>query len=324
MDLSKKILVILGPTATKKTDLALQLAKKFNGELVSADSRQVYKGLDIGTGKIPTDLRFKNDDLRIKKDKGWWEVNGIRIWMYDVVSPKKQYNVASFVKDAEKVIEKIRKKGKLPIVVGGTGLYLKALIDGLFNLAIPQDLNLRNRLKRLSVTKLQRQLQKLSPAHWQQLNISDRQNPRRLSRSIELIKMYPYIDNKKKIISLSEKNDILKIGLTAPRLILYQKVNNRVTLRIREGMVEEAKKMHEVGLSFKRMKQLGLEYGVMADYLQGKIKTDELISRMQGKIHGFVRRQLTWFKKEKNVNWFDITNKNYPIQVEILVTKWYD
>lgn len=280
----RKLLVILGPTATGKTDLALNLAKKFNGEIVSCDSRQVYRGLDIGTGKYPS------QKSKVKS----------KIWMYDVADPRKQYSVFNYVKDANKVIDEIIKRKKLPIVVGGTGLYLKALLEGLTNLSIPVNKKLRNSLSKLSLKQLQNKLQKLLPKKWQDLNQSDRQNPRRLIRAIELVGLKPNFVK-------TQNFDALKIGLTAPRDVLYKRADRKVLARIKQGMIEETIKLHKKGLSFKRMRQLGLEYGVLADYLDGKIKdTNELIKIMQGKIHGYIRRQLTWFAKEKDVHWFNI------------------
>lgn len=317
-----KILVILGPTSTGKTDLALRLAKKFNGELISCDSRQVYWRLDIGTGKLP-DRRWKVEDGSVKKWKGYWEIDGIKIWMYDVVSPKVQYTVADYVKDANKAVGEIINRGKLPIVVGGTGLYLKALLDGLSNLSVPVDAGLRKELEKLSKEQLQKKLKELSSQKWEKLNSSDRENPRRLVRAIELEIMQSKSNSIKIATSspvASPRNDTLKIGLIAPREILYQRIDQRVTDRISQGMIDEAIKLHQSGLSLKRMRQLGLEYGVLADYLEGKITNkDTLIKIMQGKIHGFLRRQITWFKKETDVNWFDITRNNTLVQVEKLV-----
>lgn len=317
----KKLLVILGPTATGKTDLALNLAKKFNGEIVSCDSRQVYRGLDIGTGKMPS----INGELKI--ENGEWIFNGIPIHMYDIVDPKKQYNVADYVRDAERVVKNVQRRRKLPIMVGGAGLYLKALLYGLSNLAIPVDKEFRKKLEKLSTKQLQERLKQLSDKKWQSLNHSDRQNPRRLIRAIELeigkrdLGDFNNLENQ----GLAKDFDILKIGLTAPREILYKKVDERVVGRINQGMVEEANKLHKKGLSFTRMKQLGLEYGVLANYLEGQINNqEELIKIMQGKIHEYIRRQLTWFKKEKDVNWFDITNQDSSTKVEELIRKWYD
>lgn len=307
----EKLLIILGPTATEKTDLALSLAKKFNGELVSCDSRQVYKGLDIGTGKLPS----KSKKLKVKRQKYCWEIDGVKVWMYDVADPREQYTVYDYVQDANKVIAEIQKRKKLPIVVGGSGLYLKAIIEGLPNLAIPINKKLRQQLEKLSLVDLQKKLQQSEPERWEKMNYSDRQNRRRLIRAIELVGVKP-------IIKKMQSFNVLKIGLTAPRDVLYKRADEAVLTRIKQGMVEEAKKLHEQGLSLKRMRSLGLEYGVLADYIDGKIK-DKLVLSLQGKIHGFLRRQLTWFKKEKDIIWFDISKKNFPLNLEKTITKWY-
>ncbi len=312
----KSLLVILGPTATGKTDLGIYLAKKFNGEIVSCDSRQVYKDLDIGTGKAPSTGKWKKGNRR-------WIVNGINIWMYDVVDPKKQYNVADYVKDAEKIISEIVKRHKLPIVVGGTGLYLKALLEGLSNLTIPVDPILREKLQKLSLEQLQNKLQKLSSLKWENMNNSDRQNPRRLIRYIELVSTDFTLEESLRATIRGDFNS-LKIGLTAQREVLYKKADRRVVSRINQGMISEAENLYKSGLTLKRMKQLGLEYGILTDYLSEKIKNkDGLIKIMQGKIHGYIRRQLTWFKKEKDTLWFDIKDRNFPNNVEKLISIWY-
>ena len=316
-----KLLVILGPTSTGKTDLALNLAKKFNGEIISCDSRQVYIGLDIGTGKLPSG-RWKKEGGRRKKDIGFWEMDGIRIWMYDVISPKKQYTVFNYVKDANEAITEIRKEGKLVIVVGGTGLYFRALIDGLPNINVPIDINLRKKLEKLSLNNLQNKLQELSPKRWEKMNSSDRQNPRRLIRAIELYRISTSVVKNESIEGTND--DVLRIVLTASREILYLRSDERVIERINQGMIDEAKLLYKKGLGLKRMRQLGLEYGVLADFLDGKIlNVDNLIKILQNRIHGYIRRQLTWFKKEKKVRWFDITAKEFPANVEKIVAKWY-
>lgn len=320
------VLVILGPTATGKTDLALNLAKKFNGELISCDSRQVYVGLDVGTGKLPSG-RWRMEDGRWKKGKSFWRIDRIKIWMYDVISPKKQYSVADYVQDAKKVIGKIRKKGKLPIIVGGTGFYLRALLEGIPNLSIPVDKNLRQKLSNLTIKQLQRKLSALDKKRWNALNNSDSQNPRRLVRAIELV--LNKANQGDQVQGLEKEFNFLKIGLTTTREILYKRVDKHVIERINQGMIEEAKTLYKSGLSTKRMRQLGLEYGVLANFLEGKIKDkDELIKILQGKIHGYVRRQLTWFKNPTTCSgpifWFDISEKNFPNNVEKLIVKWYD
>lgn len=334
----KRLLVILGPTATGKTDLALKLAKEFNGELVSCDSRQVYKGLDIGTGKLPkvitltppvtprrcqAKLKLGQGELNIKRENGYWEIERIKVWMYDVADPKVQFTVKDYVDQSEKVIEGIGKRGKLPIVVGGTGLYLRALLEGLPNLMIPVDRKLRGELQKLTLEELQNKLQSLFPARWKKLNKSDRQNPRRLLRSMELFHMYGFTDACRKAWSLNKSFKILKIGLVAPREILKKRIFDRLLARLDQGMIEEAKRLSFKGVSFTRMKELGLEYRMLADLLERKINKNEFIEKLAIKIGQYAKRQMTWFKKDKNVNWFDITNQDWGKEVEKLVGPWY-
>lgn len=314
----KKVLVILGLTATGKTDLALSLAKKYNGELVSADSRQVYKGLDLGTGKLP------GKEVKVKKGEGFWCLDGVKVWMYDVADPRERYTVKDYIDRAEKVIEDILNRGKLPIIVGGTGLYLKALLEGLPNLQIPSDEKLRGELQNLSLADLQKKLQLLSPIVWEKMNNSDRQNPRRLLRSIELATMNPYTKEIKNLKLKIKNFDLFKIGLTAPRPFLREKIFRRLISRINQGMVEEAERLYKEGVSLRRMRELGLEYGALADLLEGKISKEEMTAVLAVKIAQFAKRQETWFKKEKDVSWFDITKKGWLHQVEKKVGLWYD
>jgi tRNA dimethylallyltransferase len=314
----KKILVITGPTSTGKTDLALFMAKKLNGELICADSRQVYKELDIGTGKLP------NSYLKVTKANGWWQIDGVKIQMYDLISPKKQFTVADYINNVAKILEKLQNKGKLPIIVGGTGFYIKAITEGIPNLSIPVDQKQRRELEKLSLDQLQKKLKKLSSLRWDSLNNSDKQNPRRLLRSIELISMNPYIGQHSHINKLINAN-FLKIGLTAPREVLYKNADMRILSRLNQGLIKEAEQLYSSGLSFKRMRQLGLEYGVLANYLEKKIPSlDEFIKILQGKTHNYIRRQLTWFKKDKQIIWFDITEKKYREKIEKRVIQWYD
>lgn len=320
--LNNRIIVILGPTATGKTDLALQMAKKFSGELISCDSRQVYKGLDIGTGKMPT----INETADIQKFESYWIINGIKIWLYDVVNPKVQYTVADYVKDANKAIKEITNNGNLPIIVGGSGLYLKALLYGLSNLSKSPDFKLRNILEGLTLKQLQDKLHIINPHRLKGMNDSDRQNPRRLIRAIEISSVEENNDLRLNN-GLTKKYQVLKIGLTTKREDLYSSVDKRVIKRINQGMIDEAKRLEKGGLSFERMNRLGLEYGVLGDYLQGNIKSIEgrggLIEIMQNRIHGYVRRQITWFTKEEDVFWFDTAKKDTTTQVVNLINKWY-
>lgn len=314
----KKLLVILGLTATGKTDLALDLAKKYNGELVSADSRQVYKGLDIGTGKLP------GVDVKVKKGNGFWEMDGIKVWMYDVVGPKDQYTVNDYVEQAERVVENIIQKGKLPIIVGGTGLYLKALLEGFPNLEVPVDERLRGELQSFSTKELQEKLTALSPAAFEKLNNSDRHNPRRLLRSIELVIMNPYRTTNNKKQAISNKFKVLKIGLTAPRLTIQERIYQRLISRINQDMIGEAERLQSEGVSTSRMRDFGLEYGALADCLDKKLTKEQLVAILKIRIGQFAKRQETWFKKEREVYWFDITERGWSNQVEKQVKIWYD
>lgn len=314
----KKVLVILGSTSTGKTDLGLDLAKKFNGEIISCDSRQVYKGLDIGTGKLP------GKPVKVKKGKRFWQMDGIKVWMYDVAAPNTRYDVYQYLKDAEKAIKKIEDLGKLPIILGGTGLYFKALTGGLSNLKVPVNQKLRQRLEKLPLGKLQEKLKKLSLVKWKRLNNSDRLNKRRLIRHIELHVMSPMSKRVQSFSLKVENYNILKIGLHVPKEILNQKIDERVESRIKQGMIQEAQDLAKRGLSLERMQELGLEYGVLAEFLEGKLDQEELVFKLKTKIRQYAKRQITWFKKEKDVFWFDISGKGFPKKVEKLTSDWYN
>lgn len=319
----KKVLVILGPTATGKTDLALALAAKFDGELVSCDSRQVYKDLDIGTGKKPSKKSTLWTD-ESKKLHGRWVIDGVSVWMYDVVSPEVRFTVKDYTEKATWVIKDVIRRGKLPIIVGGTGLYLKALTEGLPNLGVPVDEQLRRKLEVLPLKKLQERLQSLSPLRWIKMNNSDRQNKRRLLRAIELLIMHPYKNTIQNSKSMIQSYETLKIGLTAPRKVLNQRIDLRLILRIDQGLIEEGKKLQRKGLAFERMRELGLEYGMLAELLEGKISKEEFVRKLQIKIHQYAKRQMTWFRKERGVHWFDVSDAGLLPKVEKLVRSWYD
>lgn len=327
ISIKPKLLIILGPTSGGKTDVAIELAKKLNGELVAADSRQVYKSLDIGTGKMPSN-QFQTEN-QISKGEGYWIISDIKIWLYDVVSPDKQYSIWEYVQAAGKIIDKISREKKLPVVVGGTGLYIKGLTDGFDNLSLPIDLDLRQSLENLDLKSLQKKLFDLSPIFFATLNNSEKNNKRRLIRKIEILsqesKKSPTPKINRNFKGIGEKYDIFKIGLSAPRPVLNKRIDLRVDARIKQGMVAEAEKLYQKGLSIKRMESLGLEYKVLAGLLTGKIKSiDEFAEVLKNKIHQYAKRQITWFKKDKNIVWFDTTTPNFEHNLEKAVTDWYN
>ena len=316
----KKLLVILGPTATGKTDVGLSLAKKFNGEVISCDSRQVYKRLDIGTGKLP------GNEVRVEKGEGYWKMNGVVVWMYDVVDVADSFSLYNYIKLVHKVEEGIFTREKLPIVVGGTGLYLKGLLKTLEHVNTPEDEEVRLKLASLSLEELQKKLRTLSPSYYSTLNNSELNNKRRLIRKIELFTMNPYTDTNHNISQTETSNydSVLKIGLTLPRQLLYQRIDDRLDKRISQGLIEEGEQLVKEGIPLTRLRSLGLEYKYLADLIEGKITRDQFREQLKYKIHQYAKRQMTWFKKEEDVVWIDITQKNWLKKVEKLVSDWYN
>ena len=294
---------------------------------MACDSRQVYQGLDIGTGKLPGGvLGSKYQVLRVKKQQECWEIDGVKIWMYDVINPRQQYTVFDYINKVRQVIGQIEDRGKLPIIVGGTGLYLRGLLDGFDNLQIPFDPKLRGELSKLSLKELQKKLSTLSPIKWKNLNNSDQNNPRRLVRQIEFLSIKTNVGkNTMAFVNLPANHNVLKIGLTAPRSYLNQKIDQRVLEWVKDGIVDEVKSLLKMGVPAKRFKEIGLEYALVSDYIIGQISDlEQLIQLMQTKVRQYAKRQMTWFKKEKNVNWFDVTDQSWQTKVEKDVLAWYN
>jgi tRNA dimethylallyltransferase len=277
-----KIIVVLGPTATGKSDLAVQLALKFNGEVVSADSRQVYKDLDLGSGKITEE-----------------EMKGVPHYLLDVADPNTEiFSVADFQKLAYEKIDDILSRGKVPIVCGGTAFYIQSIVDGIVLPDITANPKLRKKLESWSLEKLQKKLKKLDPERYSEI---DEQNPVRLIRAIEIAKQFGKVPKLKS----NPKYECLQIGLKLPEEELQQKIALRLEKRMFAGMLDEGKSLHEKGLSFQRMEALGLEYRFMAEHLQGKISLEEMLEQIRIKSRQFAKRQMTWFKKDKRIEWFE-------------------
>ena len=286
----QKLLVILGPNASGKSMLAVKIAKKFNGEIISADSRQVYKGLDIGTGKIT------------KK-----EMCGIPHHLLDVANPKNRFSVADYQKLAREKISEIFSRGHTPIICGGTGFYINSLIDGVVLPDVAPDPKLRKKLEQESTETLFAMLQKLDPTRASSI---DSKNKVRLIRAIEIVKSLGKVPQNSKPNTECLVFDTLQIGINISPEKLKENINKRLLSRIEMGMIEEVENLHKKGLSWKRMEELGLEYRYLAYYLQNRVTKSEMITKLQIEIWHYAKRQMTWFKRDKRIKWFNINEKD--------------
>ncbi len=273
------IIAIVGPTASGKSSLGIYLAQKVGGEIISADSRQVYTGLDIGTGKVTTK-----------------EMARVPHHLLDVASPKKQFTVDDFVQKASSAMSSIYATGRVPIVVGGTGLYIDMLLGRMSYPAVPPNPALRARLEKKSVKELFAMLTALDPARARNI---DAKNPRRLVRAIEIAKAL----GSNPIPSTEKKYEILWLGINPSDATLKKNIRVRLKARIKAGMVAEATRLHAQGLSYKRMRELGLEYRFLADYLEEKLSKEEFAADLERAIWQYAKRQRTWFKRNKDIHW---------------------
>jgi tRNA dimethylallyltransferase len=287
--MKNKVLVIVGPTASGKSDLAVRLAKKFNGEVISADSRQVYKGLNIGSGKIT------------KK-----EMQGVPHHLLDVADPKKQFSAAEFKSKAEKVISMIYHTSRLPIVVGGTGFYIDALTGTVTLPEVPPNKLLREKLDKLSKVRLYSILEKKDPARAKAI---DPRNKVRVIRALEIVNALgkvPIFPQDGPVHRTVLGKQFIYIGLKPDQQELEERINARLLRRL-PGMIREMKSLHEKGLTYKRMHELGFEYGNVAKYLQGQIGRKELFENICRDSLKYAKRQMTYFRRNKKIKWFTLS-----------------
>ncbi len=280
------IIVVLGPTASGKSELAVSLAKKYRGEIISADSRQVYRGMDIGSGKV--DGHYKD---------GIYFYKSIPHFGIDIASPQTQYSVAQFQKYASKKIIEITKRGSVPIICGGTGHWIDALV---FNQQLPKikpDKSLRKELENFSNLQLFQKLKKLDPVR---ASTIDAKNPRRLIRALEIVlssgKPVP-------VINSDSPYEIIWIGIKAEQQSLSKKIEQRLKLRMKQGMIKEISTLHKQGLSWKKLENFGLEYKFGALFLQNKIDPTEMQQQLLTSIKQYAKRQMTWFKRNTDIHW---------------------
>ena len=285
--LAYDLLTILGPTATGKTQLAVQLANKLGGEIISADSRQVYLGMDIGTGKDLTEYNLNR--------------KSIPYHLIDIVDPVEEYNVAQFQKDFQKVSMDIRKLEKLPILCGGTGFYVKTvLLDFQLSKTEPNK-QLRQKLENWKLEDLINELETISPGASANTPVDTR---RRVIRAIEVAKNRRQnigdrdheIQNPKSKI----QNPII-LGVNYPREVIRKRITTRLHERLNSGMIEEVELLLKNGVTHERLDRFGLEYRFISHYLQGQLSRDEMAEKLNTAIHQFAKKQMTFFRNmEKN------------------------
>jgi len=292
-----RIMAIVGPTASGKSDLAIKLAQKFDGEIISADSRQVYRGMDIGTGKV------SKKEQRLAPHH-----------LLDIANPKNIFTVAQFQKLAQQAIKDILKRNKLPILVGGTGQYIDTLIHN-FNLPeVPPDYKLRAKLEKQTTEQLFKRLQKLDPQRAQNI---DQHNPRRLIRALEIISSIgkvPPLNTSP--VSPNTKYNVLWLGLNPKDL--QKRITRRLIQRFHQGMIAEVKKLRKSGVSWKRLYDLGLEYRWISLYLQDKITLQEMKDNLYRAIVQYSKRQMTWFKRNKEIHWLKTLNQAISLTTNFL------
>ncbi len=284
MEAKQKILIIVGPTSSGKSALAVELAKRFNGEVISADSRQAYRGLNIGTGKIT------------KR-----EMQGIPHHLLDVISPNNVFTAYDFAERAHRTVADIASRGKLPIVAGGTGLYIDALTGRITLQNVKPDPALRVRLSKKPTHQLYEMLILKDPKRAKAMNTSsERSNKVRLIRALEIANA----SDSTPINDLRCRYDTLWIGIAPPFTLLEKKIATRLHARIQQGMVAEARKLHTVGLSYKRMRELGLEYRWLSLFLQNKITKGCMTTELSRAIRKYAKRQLVYWKRNQHIIWF--------------------
>ncbi|MBM6870455.1 tRNA (adenosine(37)-N6)-dimethylallyltransferase MiaA [Pseudoflavonifractor phocaeensis] len=277
-----KLVVVLGTTACGKSGLGVELALRFGGEIVSADSRQVYRGLDLGTGKVTAE-----------------ETKGVPHYLLDVVSPNESYSVAQFQQDAYAAIDGILARGKPPFLVGGTGLYVRAVAEGYTFQEARPDPALRARLEGQDAAALYALFQQKTGLT---LSESERHNRQRLIRTLEKV----YHGDSLTEAPRHPRYQVLQLGMTYPREVLNQRIEERLWRRIDDGMIEEVANLRANGATDAFLEGLGLEYRHILWYLQGKYESvDQLCEELGRAIRQFAKRQVSWFKRDKDVLWLD-------------------
>jgi tRNA dimethylallyltransferase len=282
------LLVVAGPTASGKTGLGVELALRFNGEVISADSMQIYKGMNVGTAKATEE-----------------EMRGIPHHMLDFLEPEEQFSVADFVERASQLIKDIVSRGKLPVVVGGTGLYISSLVDNLSFSPMPQSPELREELKKkaaeLGNDAILEELRSFDPEAAEKLHAN---NLGRVIRAIEVYRLtgVTMTETVKNSRNIPSPYRLCMIALTAEdREFLYDRINRRVDIMVEQGIVEEAKLLYDMPLSSTARQAIG--YKEFDGYLEGTASLEECIEKLKMETRRYAKRQLTWFRRDDRINW---------------------
>jgi tRNA dimethylallyltransferase len=280
------LITILGPTATGKTRIAAQLARDINGEIISADSRQVYRYMDIGTGKDLIEFQKAN----------------VSYHLIDIIDPSEEYNLFRFTKDFQTSLEEITKKKNFPIMVGGTGLYISAILQSYYLPEIGNEKELEN-LEQLTIPELEKILLKLKPKFH---NITDLNDKERLIRAILIEK------SRKQNQDTPPNLNSLNIGIKLEREEIKNRITKRLKERLSNGMIEEVQDLLQKGISSEKLNYFGLEYKFAGQYINGKLNYNDMFQKLNSSIHNFAKRQMTWFRKMERegvkINWFSPDN----------------
>ncbi|MEJ6950543.1 tRNA (adenosine(37)-N6)-dimethylallyltransferase MiaA [Natronospora cellulosivora (SeqCode)] len=305
------LIVITGPTAVGKTSLSIKIAKKINGEIISADSMQIYKKMDIGTAKIS-----KEEQKEIKHH------------LLDIVDVDYDFSVAEYQEYVDKLIPEIIKRSSIPILVGGTGLYINAIVEGFLFPQMPNNLKLREVLEKEAKEKgnlfVHEKLKKIDP------ELANKLHPNDLRRVIRGIEVYEQTGKtttfyKKKQEETPDRYNALKIGLSRNREELYQRINKRVDIMIKDGLIEEVKDIIDSGYDLGSTALQGLGYKEIINFLNGKYPLEEAVRILKRDTRHFAKRQLTWFRRDKNIKWFNLSKNNQEnIYIDIikLINSW--
>lgn len=281
MSKKPKVLAVVGPTASGKTSLSIALAKEFNGEVISADSRQVYRGMDLGTGKVTSE-----------------EMASIPHHLLDIADPMTVYTGAEFVRDAAAALEEILQCGRRPIIAGGTFFYLDLLRGKWQSAPVEPNEDFRASLQNLSNATLFEMLYARDPMRSATI---DQANHRRLIRALEIVEAIGTVPPAK---TQSSPYEWLIIGIDISKEKLHENIHIRLLERLKDGMIEEVEQLHKNGVSYERLNSFGLEYRYIAKYLQGELTQDEMQQQLETKIRQFAKRQMTWLKRDQDIEWF--------------------